>query len=120
MEGLRGSCFEENVMPDEATNASSHVVQEASESTSAGAVNFGGAVMNLALSNAVATQAAMMNNLVRQDRVSEAVSGTLADRVMNSQPSELAGENKILYSTPPTGFTGVGHYPAEPATGSRT
>ena len=103
-------------MPEE-NNASSHVVQEASESTSAGNVNFSGAILNLALSNAVSIQGQMMSNLVRQDRVSEAVSGTMADRVMNSQPSELAGENKILYSTPPTGFTGVGHYPAEPASG---
>ncbi len=63
-------------------------------------------------------QAVLLNEAT--GRAMEALTGTMADRIINSQPSELAGENKILYGTPPTGFTGVGHYPAEPATGSET
>ncbi len=103
---------------ENAGNASSHIVQEAAEASAFANVKFDGTISNIALGNAVSFQHSMNNEMVRMSRVSEAVSGTLADRIINSSPMETAGEAKILYGTPPTGFTGVGHYPAEPATGS--
>ena len=75
-------------------------------------------MLNLSLANTVNFQQAMNNEIIRMSRVSEAVSGAVSDRFINNTPMETAGEAKILYGTPPTGVTGVGHYPAETATGS--
>ncbi len=106
-------------MPDENVGTeSATIVQQAANSTAFVNTKFGADMMNLALSNAVNNQQILFNEAVRMGRVSEAVSGAVADRFINNTPLETAGEAKVLYGTPPTGFTGVGHYPAEKATGS--
>ena len=115
-------------MPEEML-PSTAIVQSGANASNYTNVKFPAEMANLALADAVAlartvnTQAAQIAgeqgaNLVRTGRAMEALTGTMADKILNSQPSELAGEGKILYGSVPTGFTGVGHYPAEPATGS--
>lgn len=93
-------------MPDD--SASSHVVQEGAEAASFVNVKFPAEMANLALSNAVGFQQAMQNEMVKWSGVSSSIHGKISEAVIEQKPSEIAGEAKILYATPPTGFSGSG------------
>lgn len=103
-------------MPEEMIPGTS-IEQAAARASSFVNTKYGADVMNLSLGNLASFQQAMQNELVRMGQVSGAISGATADRFINNTPTETAGEIKMQYANPPTGFTGVGHYPAEPATG---
>lgn len=105
-------------MPDD--SASSHVVQEAAESTSFVNVKFPGEMANLALSNAVSFQQAMQGEMLKWSSASAAIHGKIAETIIEQKPSEIAGEAKILYGTPPTGFSGAGFLPATAPGGTAT
>ena len=105
-------------MPDD--SASSHVVQEAAESTSFVNVKFPGEMANLALANAVSLQQALNNDIVRWQGPAASIAGKIAETVIEQKPSEIAGEAKILYGTPPAGFSGVGYIPATAPGGTAT
>ena len=105
-------------MPEEML-PSTAMVQSGANASNYTNVKFPAEMANLALADAVALSRTVNNNaaaiaaeqganLVRTGRAMEALTGTMADRIINSAPSELAGEAKILYATPPTGFSGSG------------
>lgn len=107
-------------MPEEML-ASTAIVQSGANTSNYVNTKFPAEMANLALKDAVDVARIVSNNAAQMQAAQGqnliASAGSITDRLMNSAPSELAGENKILYSTPPVAFTGVGPFPAaSPAT----